>query len=334
MFTLGLLLLSTVVFPLSSARRVAQLALTDTLVITEWEVPWERSRPRDPIVDADGKEWFVGQRGNYIAVLDPGTGEFRRYEIPEGTLPHNILVGPGGYLWYAGNGDAHIGRLDPRTGEIERFDMPDSAARDPHTLQFASDGTLWFTVQGGNMIGRLEPETGNVALVKSPIQRSRPYGIVVDDSSRPWIVLFGTNHVATVDPKSMALKLHPLPWEDARPRRLQLTSDGMIWYVDYARGTLGQLDPNSGNVSEWQTPGGSDSRPYAMAIDDHERLWFVETGLDPNRFVGFDPASGEFFNVTAIPSGAGSVRHMVFYAPTRTVWFGTDANTIGRAVIP
>jgi len=334
MFVFALLVLSNVVFPASPAVLVTQPVPSDTVVITEWEVPWERSRPRDPIVDGDGNVWFVGQRGNYIAMLDPGSGEFTRYEIPEGALPHNIIVGPDGYLWYAGNGDSHIGRLDPKSSQIVRYDMPDPAARDPHTLQFAPDGSLWFTVQSGNMVGHMNPVAGRIEFVKVPIEQSRPYGIVVDESSRPWIVLFGTNHIATVDPKWMDLKLYPLPWEDARPRRLQLTPDGMIWYVDYARGTLGRLDPNSGDVSEWQTPGGSGSRPYAMAIDDQGRLWFVETGSDPNQFVGYDPTSGEFFSITAIPSGAGSVRHMVFDAPTRTVWFGTDANTIGRAVIP
>lgn len=334
MFTFGPLFLAVVGPALTPPLIEFAVVAPDTVTITEWSVPWERTRPRDPIVDAVGNVWFVGQRGNYIAVLNPNDGEFRRYELPEGALPHNVIVGPEGDLWYAGNGDAHIGRLDPASGAIERFDMPDPAARDPHTLQFAPNGQLWFTVQGGNMIGRLDPRSGNVGLIRVPIERSRPYGIAVDTQGRPWVVLFGTNHIATVDPTTQELQLYPLPFEDARPRRLALTSDGMIWYVDYARGTLGRFDPQTQDVREWPTPGGASSRPYAMAVDDLDRLWFVETGVDPNRFVGFDSGSNEFFSVTAIPSGAGSVRHMVFYAPTRTVWFGTDANTIGRAVIP
>jgi virginiamycin B lyase len=331
--TIGILILSTVGGVLIQPPTAAAIS-SDTVEITEWEVPWERTRPRDPIVDDEGRVWFVGQRGNYVGSLEPSTGTFYRFELPDGALPHNIIVGPSGYLWYAGNGDAHIGRLDPRTGEIKRYDMLDPAARDPHTLQFSPSGHLWFTVQGGNFIGRLDPETGKVALLGLSVERSRPYGIVVDGNGRPWVVCFGTNRIATVDPVSMELEEIPLPWEDARPRRLAMTSDGMVWYVDYARGSLGRLDPASRAVHEWPTPGGSGSRPYAMAVDDRDRLWFVETGTDPNRFVGFDPGTDEFFSSTAIPSGAGSVRHMVFYAATRTVWFGTDANTIGRAKLP
>ena len=46
-------------------------AQTPTVTITEWTVPWEKTRPRDPYVDKSGTVWFVGQVGNYIATLDP-----------------------------------------------------------------------------------------------------------------------------------------------------------------------------------------------------------------------------------------------------------------------
>lgn len=81
-------------------------------------------------------------------------------------------------------------------------------------------------------------------------------------------------------------------------------------------------------------PGGPDSRPYAMAVDAQDRIWAVETGVQPNRFVGFDPKSETFFGTTEVPSGGGTVRHMVFHAPTNTIWFGADTNTIGRIVLP
>ena len=78
-------------------------------------------------------------------------------------------------------------------------------------------------------------------------------------------------------------------------------------------------------------PGGRESRPYAMTSDNRDRIWFVETGMNPNRIVGFDPATATFTTPAPIPSGAGAVRHMVFNAATNEIWFGTDMNTIGRA---
>lgn len=329
--------------PWSSAAQ-AQATAPDTVAIREWTVPWERSRPRDPFVDPKtGQIWFVGQVGNYVARLDPATGKFTRYELEERALPHNVVVAPDGMVWYAGNGNGHIGKLDPATGKVTRYAMPDSTARDPHTLHFSRAGdVLWFTVQGGAQIGRLDPRTGRVRLVKAgePGRGSvRPYGIELDSRGRPWVNLFGTDKIGTIDPEFMTLKTYTLPSDRARGRRIAVTSDDMVWYGDYSRGMLGRLDPATGKVEEFPLPSGAQSMPYAMTKDDRGRLWLVETGVAPNRLVGFDPKTRTFFSNTPIRSsvdgqGRNTVRHMVYHAPTKSIWFGTDANTIGRATIP
>jgi virginiamycin B lyase len=173
-----------------------------------------------------------------------------------------------------------------------------------------------------------------VRLVPVPTPRARPYGIVVDAAGRPWLTEFGAPKLANVDPQSLVIEEVELPRPEARPRRLQITADGRVWYVDYAAGHLGRFDPKDGSFAEWLVPGGREARPYGMAVDDRGRVWFVETGAEPNRLVGFDPASERFFATATLESGGGSVRHMVFHAPTRALWFGTDANTIGRALVP
>lgn len=302
--------------------------------IEEWPVPWQDTRPRDPFMDQAGRVWFVGQVGNYIAYLDPKSGEFKRYTIETGTLPHNVIVHTDGSVWYAGNANARIGRLNAADGRIETFMMPDAAARDPHTLTFDASGDLWFTVQGGNYIGRLKPATGKVDLVKVPTAGARPYGIAIDSKGRPWINLFGSHKLATVDPASLALTEIDLPRTDARTRRIAVTADDRVWYVDYMGGALGVYDPATRKFQEWPLPSGDDARPYAMTSDSRGRLWVVETGVQPNMLVGFDPKNGAFFGMTPIPSGGRVVRHMTFNPATNEIWFGTDAGTIGRAVIP
>ncbi len=302
--------------------------------IREWDVPWEQTRPRDPFVAPGGEVFFVGQRDDYVAVLDPATGEFRRWDLPEGAGPHNLIVGADGTVWYAGNRDAHIGRLDPASGEIETFPLTDPAVRDPHTMVFGSAGEIWFTGQGANVVGRFDPETGEAEVVEAPTERARPYGIVVDSRSRPWIAMVGTHKLSTVDPETMELREIELPRTDARPRRIGVTSDDRVWYVDYAGGRLGVYDPGTGSFEEWMTPGGEGSRPYGMSVDDRDRIWVAETGSDPNVLVSFDPATEEFVTSTAVPSGGGTVRHMYFDPDTRSVWFGADTNTIGRIRVP
>jgi virginiamycin B lyase len=306
----------------------------DTGPITEWKVPWPDSRPRDPFT-LDGKTvWFCGQVGHYLGKLETGSGTFSKVDLPDLAGPHNLVIDEAGSVWYAGNLKGYIGRLDPASGAIEKIAMPDPAAADPHTLVFDAKGDIWFTVQGGNFVGRLARAGRKVDLVAVPTPLARPYGIAVAPDESVWVVLFGTNKLATIEPLRLELKEIELPRVEARPRRIAITTDGRVWYADHAAGQLGVYAPLSGEFTEWPLPGGAGAQPYAMAVDDADRIWLVETGVTPNRFVGFDPATEEFFGTTAIPSGAGAVRHMQIHAGSGSIWFGTDANTIGRFVLP
>ncbi|HEY7408833.1 MAG TPA: hypothetical protein VH638_11260 [Gemmatimonadaceae bacterium] len=331
MRTIAVLLALPALFSMTSqADALAQ----HTVEIREWDVPWADSRPRDPYVDAQGRVWFVGQTADYVAMLDPKTGQFSKYDLEKGAGPHNLIVDKSGIVWYAGNRAAHIGRLDPATKAIRKIAMPDAGARDPHTLVFDSKGDIWFTVQGGGYVGKLAVADGSVKLVKIPGSGTRPYGIIVDPQGRPWFNEFGTNKIGTIDPATMTLREYDLPEAGARGRRIERTSDGALWYVDYARGFLGRLDPASGKVEEWAAPSAARSRPYAMVVDERDRIWYVETGVAPNQLVGFDTKTKKVVSTTPIPSNGATrntVRHMIYHAPTNSIWFGTDAGTIGRA---
>ncbi len=304
------------------------------VTIQEWKVPWEQTRPRDPYVDQDQRVWFVGQTGDYLAVFDPKAGQFHQFGLDSGTGPHNCIVDDQGMVWYAGNQAGHIGKLNPTTGHITKYPMPNDYATDPHTLIFGKRGEIWFTVQHGNMIGRLRMDTGNVLLTPLLSQYARPYGIIMDLTHTPWFTEFGTYKLGTINNQTQSVIEISLPRKEARPRRLASTSDGAIWYVDYANGYLGRFIPTKNSVLEWRMPGGEEARPYGMTVDDQDRIWTVETGAIPNRLIGFDTKKEEVFTITNIPSGGGTVRHMVYHQPTQTIWFGTDTNTIAGVTLP
>jgi virginiamycin B lyase len=302
----------------------------------EWTVPWEKTRPRDPVMDPSGRVWFVGQTGNYVAYLDPKSGEFKRYTIPDGTNPHNVVVDERGGVWYTGNRNGRLVQLDPTTGELKTIMMPDSTIRDPHTMIFDRNGVAWFTAQQAGVVGRFERASGKIQLWRTG-ERTRPYGIVVDSKNQPWFDLFGTNKIGTIDPKTLNYREYVLPHERARPRRIALTSDDAVWYGDYSRGMLGRVDPMTGTVEEWPLPGGPGSQPYAMTSDDRDRIWLVETGSQPNKMVAFDAKSKSWvanIPVTSNGSTANTIRHMTFNRATREIWFGTDAGTIGHVKVP
>ena len=142
----------------------AEAELNPSGTIKEWNVPWEQTRPRDPYVDQHNRVWFVGQTGDYIAVLDFEAGMFEQYPLDSGTGPHNLIVDKQGLVWYAGNRAAHIGKLNPMTGHITKYPMPNSSAGDPHTLVFGKPNEIWFTVQQGNYVGQLAMDTGSILL--------------------------------------------------------------------------------------------------------------------------------------------------------------------------
>jgi virginiamycin B lyase len=317
------------VFPLAAQRA--------DLDAREWVVPWEATRPRDPSVAPDGKVWFVGQVGNYLANLDPATGAFRRFDLDDGTFPHNQIVDKAGRIWYSGNQNGTIGRLDPRTGEITRYPMPDPAVRDPHTMVFGHDGNIWFTAQQAGFVGRLDVTSGKVDLIKvgKDGERTSPYGIAIDPRGRPWFCEFGQNRLAMIDAATMTIREYPLPDPRARPRRLAITADGAIWYGDYPRGMLGRLDPATGKVEEWASPSGALALPYGMTVDDKDRIWYAETGPRPNRLVAFDTRAKAFVvNQPVGEAQPNTIRYLVYHAPTREIWYGADLNVIGRVKVP
>jgi virginiamycin B lyase len=331
LFALGTALAAGLSAGLLSGTAANAAEALNPIKIDQWENPY-RGRGRDPFAAGADDIWFVGQQGHYLGRFTPSTGEFFKRDLPDRAGPHNAIVSSQGIVWYSGNLVGNIGRYDPRTDQIELIAMPEAAARDPHTLVFDDDEShIWFTVQGGNYIGRLTVADRKVELIPVPTQRSRPYGIKMAADGTPWVVLLGTNKLASVDPKTMQLTEYTIPAEEARPRRLEITSDGRIWYADFARGYLGVYDPAAKTFKEFALPSSAQSRPYGTALDEQDRVWVVETGVQPNLFVGFDTKTEKVVSITPVPSGAGSIRHMDYHEPTGSVWFGTDDETIGRA---
>ena len=236
-------------FPGRTAPKPVIVSGGANVTIREWTVPTVGSRPHDPLLTSDGMLWYTGQFANLIGRLDPKTGVFKEFRLKSANAgPHGLVADRDGNIWYTGNMGAHIGKLDPRTGDVTEYPMPDKAAKDPHTPIFDPKGRLWFTVQGGNQVGRLDPKTGEVKLVKSPTERSRPYGIVVNSHGVPFFVEFGAPKIAAIEPESMAIREWTLANAEARPLRIAITPYDCVWYTEFARVTIGRLDPHTGKM--------------------------------------------------------------------------------------
>lgn len=305
----------------------------DTVDIREWLIPWENSDPAGPFVDQAGRIWFASQSGNYIANLSPESGEFNRYDLVIGTGPVNVIVDAEKNVWFSANKGRHIGKMNPGTGQVISHNMPERKARDPRSLAFGQDGNIWFTVMESNYIGKLDLGTDIVTLVRLPARKTLPASLIVDMRGVPWAAGFGSNKLLRINAEDMSVEEILLPRKESRPAALATTSDGAVWYADFALGAIGRYNPDTMVFTEWPMPGGVDSKPFGIASDRNDRIWIVETGTMPNRFVGFDSTSLTFLTETDIPSGAGTVRSLYYYETNGEIWFVTDTNYVGRAKI-
>jgi virginiamycin B lyase len=243
-----------------------------------------------------------------------------------------VIVDRQGRAWLSGNRNGTINRIDPASGTVTPFKLG-AGLDDPHTLALDSRDDIWFTVQNGNAVGKLDTKSGLSRVVRLPTAGARPYGIVVDSLDRPWFAEFGTNKVGTINPATFELREYTLPNPDSRPRRIAFVG-GQAWVDDYPRGTLISVDPMNGRTAEFALPGGKMSLPYALTADDRGRLWVAETGLRPNQLTGFDTRTGKVVSVTPVTQSGGiTIRHMTFDPRTRSVWFATDAGTVGKLAV-
>lgn len=319
----------------AQSRPTALSAASAKLDPKEYTADWlPKTRPRDPYADQQGRVWFVGQEGNYVARLDPASGAIRKFEIDAGTNPHNLVVDTKGTVWFTGNRNNRIVKMDPETGKLTTYMIPDPAVNDPHTMIFDKKGDAWFTAQNSGFVGRFTPSTGAFKLFKMA-QGSKPYGIVLDSRGRPFFDLFGTNKIGTIDPATLEFKEFVLPDARTKPRRIAISSDDAIWYGDYTRGYLGRLDPRTGHTEEYPMPSGGLSLPYGMTIDDRDHVWIAETGVQPNKLVSFDTKKRIFVESIAIGKAEpNTIRHMMFDPKTRMIWFGEDQGMIGSIKVP
>src|ERR1044072_3395624 len=91
--TRSALLIAAVLVPAAMHAQAAKQAGTAKPDAKTWATPYGSSaRVRDPFAAPDGKVWFVGQEGNFVANLDPQTGAFKQFKIDDGTNPHNLVV--------------------------------------------------------------------------------------------------------------------------------------------------------------------------------------------------------------------------------------------------
>jgi virginiamycin B lyase len=299
-------------------------AVASPLAVVEYPIPRAGAFPHDPAVGKDGIVWYTDQQNSFIGRLDPSTGKITDYATPTPRSgPHGIVIAPDGGVWYTAQRVAKLGRLDPRTGKIEEFSLP-AAARDPHTPLVRKE-EIWFTVQQSNLYGAFDPRTHKTRVWTVATSRALPYGMVNAPDGSIWVALFGTNKLGRINAASGALSEITLPQSGARPRRLVVDESGVIWYSDFARGYLGSYNPANGAFKEWQSPGGTGSAPYGIAIAPDGRIFYDEAGT--GNIIAFDRKTSKT-ELIKIPTGGSIVRNVSVDSTRKRIWLALSG--VGR----
>ena len=151
-----------------------------------------------------------------------------------------------------------------------------------------------------------------------------PHGIKIDSKGIIWVALAPSWH----DRENRSPDAGGDPVQRGRRRfevaRLDVLADGTIWFGDEARDAR-PPQPCDRRPERVARARRSEGRPYALTKDDQDRVWFSEANT--KRLVGFDPKTEKFFANIEV---SGAIRNMHFDRKTRTMWFGTDANSRGR----
>lgn len=129
----------------------------DSLKVTYYPVPDERTRIRRLDIDSEGNVWFVNSSLGKIGKLEVATGEITQWDSPSGerSHPYSMTV-IDDIIWYNESGmrpDALV-RFDPTTQRFQSWAMPSGVGIIRHTWKTRA-GDLLVHQSSSNRVGRV-----------------------------------------------------------------------------------------------------------------------------------------------------------------------------------
>ncbi len=127
----------------------------DSMELTYYEVPDERTRIRRLDLDSKGRVWFVNSSLGKIGRLDPKTAEIRQWDSPSGPKSHPYAIAViDDVIWYnesAMRPDALV-RFDPATETFQSWAIPSGVGIIRH-VWVTRDGDLLIHQSSSNRVG-------------------------------------------------------------------------------------------------------------------------------------------------------------------------------------
>jgi virginiamycin B lyase len=197
---------------------------------------------------------------------------------------------------------------------IMEWPIPTPGSR-PHDPMAGKDGSIWWTGQLANKLGRLDPKTG--ISKEYPVNpMSGPHGLAQDRDGNVWFTGNFRGFIGKLDVKSGEVKEYQLPDPKAKdPHTIVIDHNGIVWFTVQNGNFIGRLDPKTGDIklASPPTPG---ARPYGMAVNSKNIVYFVEFGAPKVATIDNDMHFHEY----TLPNPEARPRRIAI-APDDTIWY-------------
>jgi virginiamycin B lyase len=204
----------------------------------------------------------------------------------------------------------------PTQASIKLWDVPTIGSR-PHDPLATKDGAIWWTGQLANKLGRVDPKTGAIREYSLKSAHTAPHGLTEDRDGNIWFTGNNAGLIGKLDPKTGLTTEYRLPDPNARdPHTLIFDRDGILWFTVQQANRVGRLDPKTGEI-KLVTPPTPNARPYGMAMNSKNVVYFVEFGT--NKVATIDSKTMAIKEYD-LPDAAARPRRIAI-SPDDMIWY-------------
>ncbi len=202
--------------------------------------------------------------------------------------------------------------------DIHEWPLPTPGSR-PHDPMAARDGSLWWSGQLANKLGRLDPATGEFR--EYPVNPvSAPHGLVEGKDGEIWFTGNFRGFIGRLDAKTGDVTEYQIPDAKAKdPHTLVIDHNGIIWFSVQNGNFVGRFDPTTG-AFKLATPPTRNAKPYGMAVNSKNVVWFVEFGANKIATIDDNMSIHEF----QLPNESARPRRIAI-SPDDMIWYSDFA---------
>ena len=307
------------------------------VIITEYDLPRRDGEPHDAVMDSEGMIWYADFVAPIIGRLDPRTGEFKEWPLPEikpgfpqGSL--GVALDPKGNPWIGRAFQGGVATMDKKTEKVTSYRIPkefDNEYVRNTFIAVGKDGTVCFDDPFNRNIFILDPETGKIngypaypgwkfelgtrngVGPNGEKDTHFMYGVAMDSKGTCYWGDTGNRYIGSIDSRTGKTELFATPTPMSFPHRIEMAENDQLWFAEINARKIGHFDTKTKKFEEWAALGDDD--PYGTALDASGFAWTGGTPTD--NVTRLDPKTGKMVQYL-LPNPNTNIRRVRTYDKT------------------